>query len=75
MEAADPAPMTPENTPGDVLPRRRRLTLAGGDDAVNARVAEAFRLQGRMEEEEARLTRARNRVRGIQGVYGPVPNR
>ena len=63
MEAGDPAPMTPE-TP-----------TAPPSTAAEDTAAEALRLQGRREEEEARLRRARARVRGIQGVYGPVPNR
>ena len=69
-EPAAPEPVAPE----PAAPARRRLTLIGGDDAsVQARLAEAQRLQGRLEEEEARRRRANARVRGIQGVYGERP--
>jgi hypothetical protein len=68
------APAAPEPPQAPAPPARRRLTLIGGEDAsVQARLAEAQRLQGRLEEEEARRRRANARVRGIQGVYGERP--
>ena len=64
--APEPEPAAPEPE----QPRRRRLTVIGDDDpAVQMRLAEAVRLQGRLEEEEARLVRARARVRFIRQAY------
>ena len=63
-----PAAPTPPSPPAP--PARRRLTLVGADaPAVERRVAEAQRLGGRMDEEDARRRRARARVVGIQQAY------
>ena len=70
--AAAPEP-EPAAAPEPPAPARRRITLVGGEDG-SRRLAEAQRLQGRLEEEEeARRRRTSARVRGIQGVYGERP--
>ncbi len=62
QEPAPPAPPAP-------APRRRLTLVGGGDPDVERRVAEAQRLGGRMDEEDARRQRARARVVGIQQAY------
>ncbi len=66
-----PVPEPPAPVPEPPVPApRRRLTLVGGEDpAVERRVAEAQRLGGRLDEEDARRARARARVVGIQQAY------
>ena len=71
--AAAPEPAAPEPPPPPPPPPaapRRRITLVGGDDPqVQRNFAEALRLQGRLEEEDARKARARARVVGIREAY------
>jgi hypothetical protein len=64
----EPEPAAPPPAPPPPPPARRRLTLVG-DDAADTRLTEALRLQGRLEEEEARKARARARVAGIREAY------
>ena len=64
-----PPPPPPPPEPPAAAPRRR-ITLVGGDDPqVQRNFSEALRLQGRLEEEDARKAKARARVAGIREAY------